>query len=74
MHLLIHHPEGFAQDYLQLIDKIIHMNKNKITVRFAHALGDDFTKSFLLEEFAKQGRLISSCCLFLAALESSRIY
>jgi hypothetical protein len=33
MHLLIHHPEGFAQDYLQLIDKIIHMNKNKITVR-----------------------------------------
>lgn len=34
MHLLIHHPEGFAQDYLQLIDKIIHMNKNRITVTY----------------------------------------
>jgi hypothetical protein len=41
--LLIHHPEGFGQDYLQLIDKIIHMNKNKITVQAVTAPYEDIS-------------------------------
>lgn len=58
---LTHHPERFAQDYLQPIDEIIHMNKNKITVSCYRIVLD--RDAIGIRWFQKRCAPIFACCI-----------